>query len=314
MDAVTGTIKMTNRMWMILGATLAVTLAGCGDTSAVSTARPATNDPAPTTVAPASAPDTTAPHNVLSVLSVEHQIDVATLRDGVVVSVARDEGSEVQKGDVLAQLDDRTLQIALAKAQDDLQVAQNNVKYKQSEMKAKNAALDRQHRLHDLGLSSQADLDQAEFEAKGAEYDMHSWESTAESSQEEIKRLEIELDQSRLRAPFGGAVVGRYIREGQQVAKGDKCFRVSQLAPLQVQFQVPESAGHRPTRGAKVGLSLVSDPSRTVSATVVKISPVVDPASDSYSVTAQLSGQGTGDLRPGMAVQVAWPGAAASKP
>jgi len=97
------------------------------------------------------------------------------------------------------------------------------------------------------------------------------------------------------------------------VAKGDKCFRVSQLAPLQVQFQVPESAGRRLTRGAKVGLSLVSDPNRTLNGTVVKISPVVDPASDSYSVTAELSGQGTGDLRPGMAVQVAWPVVAASK-
>ena len=304
---------MTKRMWTICGLALAAALAGCGDTSAVSNARPAANDPAPATAAPAFTPDPVSSRGVLSVLSVEHQIDVATQRDGVVVSVARDEGSNVKQGDVLAQLDDRTLQIALAKARDDLQVAQNNVKYKQSEMKAKNAAFERQRRLHDLGLSSQADLDQAEFEAKGAEYDMHSWEATAESSQEEIKRLEIELDQSRLRAPFGGAVVGRYIREGQQVAKGDKCFRVSQLAPLQVQFEVPESAGHRPTRGAKVGLSLVSDPNRTLNATVVKISPVVDPASDSYSVTAELAAHGTGDLRPGMAVQVSWPGAAASK-
>ena len=41
-----------------------------------------------------------------------------------------------------------------------------------------------------------------------------------------------------LRAPFSGVVVRRYIREGQAVAKNDKCFRISQLAPLQVQFQV----------------------------------------------------------------------------
>ena len=165
-----------------------------------------------------------------------------------------------------------------------------------------------------MGLSSQADLEQADFEAKGAEYDMHGWEANAESSQEEIKRLEIELDQTRLRAPFGGAVVVRYVREGQQVAKGDKCFRVSQLAPLEVQFQVPESSGRRPSRGAKVDVSLLSDPNRELSATVVKISPVVDPSSDSYSVTAELTGKGIADLRPGMAVQVAWPGAPNPRP
>jgi membrane fusion protein, macrolide-specific efflux system len=312
-------VKMTKRMW-ILGAAIAVALAGCADTSAVSPARPAASDSAMATATSATQPDPAGParpsedHEVLSVLSVEHQIDLATERDGVVVSIARDEGSEVNKGDVLAELDDRTLQIELAKARDDLQVAQNNVKYKQSEVKAKAAALDRQQRLQAMGLSSQADLEQADFEAKGAEYDMHGWEANAESSQEEIKRLEIELDQTRLRAPFAGAVVVRYVRQGQQLAKGDKCFRVSQLAPLRVQFQVPESSGRRPTRGGKVGLSLVSDPNRALSATVVKISPVVDPSSDSYSVTAELSGKGIADLRPGMAVQVAWPGPANTRP
>jgi hypothetical protein len=35
----------------------------------------------------------------------------------------------------------------------------------------------------------------------------------------------------------------------------------------------------------------------------------VDPASDSYDVTAQLTGLGLGDLRPGMAVRVEWPAA-----
>jgi membrane fusion protein, macrolide-specific efflux system len=319
MDAVTGTTKMTRQMSMLLAAAMAIGFAGCGDTSAVSPARPAASDTGGHAGLSSAAPEGASlirpsdNHEVLSVLSVEHQVDVATERDGLVVSVARDEGSEVKTGDVLAQLDDRTLQIELAKARDDLQVAQNNVKYKQSEVKAKAAAFERQQKLMALGLSSQADLEQADFEAKGAVYDMHGWEANAESSQEEIKRLEIELDKTRLRAPFGGAVVVRYIREGQQVAKGDKCFRVSQLAPLEVQFQVPESSGKRPVRGASVGLTLVSDPNRQLSATVMKISPVVDPSSDSYSVTAQLTGKGIADLRPGMAVQVAWPGGTSPK-
>jgi macrolide-specific efflux system membrane fusion protein len=319
LDALGRLVNMTKRTALPLGAVVAfaAVLAGCGDSSAVSPAHHAAADSNASVSAPAAPASLSHPvddHEVLSVLSVEHQLDLATERDGVVVSIARDEGSEVKKGDILAQLDDRTLQIELAKAQDDLQVAQNNVKYKQSEVRAKAAGLDRQQKLNQAGLSSQADLEQADFEAKGAEYDLRGWEANAESSQEEIKRLEIELDQTRLRAPFTGAVVVRYIREGQQVAKGDKCFRVSQLAPLQVQFQVPESTERRPSRGARVELSLVSDPLRELSATVVKISPVVDPSSDSYSVTAELAAKGTSDLRPGMAVQVAWPGATAQRP
>lgn len=312
---------MTTRATFFLTAAMALVAAGCGDSSAISPSHAGPTDTgnraAVSPVAqlgPGSVLGPTASHEVLSVLSVEHQVDVATERDGVVVSIAQDEGSAVKKGEVLGQLDDRTLQIETIKARDDLQVAQNNVKYKQAELKAKGAALTRQQQLRDLGLSSQADLEQAEFEARGAEYDMHGWEAMAESSQAEIHRLEIELDQTRLRAPFPGAVVVRYVREGQQVAKGDKCFRVSQLAPLEVQFQIPESSAQRPTRGAPVGLALVSDPNRAISARVMKISPVIDPASDSYSVTAELTGKGLTDLRPGMAVRVIWPDADHTRP
>jgi RND family efflux transporter MFP subunit len=312
---------MTTRAMLLFGAAIALIASGCGDSSAVSPAHAGSTDvgsrPAASPVADPSAgslPAAGANRDVLSVLSVEHQVDISTERDGVVVSVAQDEGSAVKKGDVLGQLDDRTLQIELVKAQDDLQVAQNNVKYKQAEVKAKAAALARQQQLRDLGLSSQADLEQADFEAKGAEFDMHGWEATAESSLAEIHRLQIELDQTRLRAPFSGAVVVRYVREGQEVAKGDKCFRVSQLAPLEVQFQIPESAAPRPAHGAPVGLVLVSDPTRSIGARVMKISPVIDPASDSYNVTAELTGKGLSDLRPGMAVRVVWPDTAHTRP
>lgn len=250
--------------------------------------------------------------DILSVLSVEHQVDLASERDGMVVSIAKDEGSMVNKGDVLGQLDDRTLQIERVKANDDWLVAQNNVKYKEAELRAKAAALDRQQQLRKLGLSSEADLEAADFEAKAAEYDLHGWEAMVESSQAEIHRLDLEIDQTRLRAPFSGAVVTRYIREGQEVAKGDKCFRVSQLAPLQVQFQIPESASRRPVDGADVNVSLVGDSSRSVHARVVKVSPTVDPASDSYNVTAELTGKGITDLRPGMAVRVGLPESAHS--
>jgi len=308
---------MTKRSFLLFAATIALALEGCGDSPVASSSpAPAVASSAQPTIQtpPTAATSAAPPADILSVLSVEHQVDVATQRDGVVVSVAKDEGSLVAKGDVLGQLDDRTLQIELIKAHDDLLVAQNNVKYKEAELKAKSAALERQQKLRDLGLSSQADLEEANFESKAAEYDMHGWEAMAESSQAEIRRLEIEIDQTRLRAPFSGAVVSRYVREGQEVAKSDKCFRVSQLGPLQVQFQVAESAGPRPVDGAAVRVSLVEDSGRQLSARVVKVSPIVDPASDSYNVTAELTGKGLSDLRPGMAVRVVWPGREHSAP
>lgn len=302
---------------MILAA-IAFSAMACGNTAqeAVSAHNSGAvpNPPVAASTPPTGSPVPAAVNSVLSVLSVEHQVDVSSERDGVVVSVAVDEGSTVKSGEALGQLDDRGLQTELVKARDDLEVSKNNVKYKEAELKAKTAAYQRQQQLIALGLSSQADLEVAEFQAKGAEYDLRGWEALIESGQAEIRRIEIQIDQARLHAPFSGVVVRRYVRQGQAVAKGDKCFRISQLGPLQVQFQVPESAGRRPETGATVNLALVGFSNRALVAYVVKVSPTVDPASDSYNVTAQLSGASSAGLRPGMAVRVDWPAPARPNP
>jgi RND family efflux transporter MFP subunit len=320
-DLALGTVRKEGmahmkRAALILLAAVAMLANGC-DNSSVASGTKAAAPTASSTAAPP-APNTSAKGtgtgDILSVLTVEHQVDLSSQRDGTVTSLAKDEGSVVKAGDILGQLDDRSLQQELIKARDDLKVTQNNLQYKAAELKAKAAAYRRQQLMREAGLSSQADLEAAEFEAKGAEYDMHGYEALVESGQAEIHRLEIEIDQTVLRAPFSGVVVRRYVREGQAIAKGDKCFRVSQLYPLQVQFQISEMASPRPTLGAPVNLVLLGGANRSLNAKVVKVSPTVDPSSDSYDVVAQLTGSGISDLRPGMAVRVEWPGTSPSKP
>lgn len=311
-------MKTRNSLWPIVAA-LALIACGSGNAPGNSggndAAAAATDPPAASSAAasPAPRPDSRVPESgeILSVLSVEHQVEVAAERDGVVLAVAKDEGSPVRAGDVLAQLDDRDLQMELIKARDDLRVSQNNVQYKEAELKAKGAALRRQQELRKYGLSSEADLEQAEFEAKGAEYDLHGWQALVQSGQAAVRQIELELDQMRVHAPFSGVVVSRYVRQGDTLKKGDRCFRVSQLGPLEVRFQIPESSPQRPRRGAQVSLSLVADPSRDLSARIVKISPTIDPASDSYDVVAQVTPSRRSVLLPGMAVRVHWPATSA---
>ena len=68
--------------------------------------------------------------------------------------------------------------------------------------------------------------------------------------------------------------------------------------------------GVAPPPARAVELSLADNSNRALSARIVKVSPTVDAASDSYDVLAQLTGPGLSDLRPGMAVRVVWPGTA----
>lgn len=300
--------------WMF-GPALALALAGasCGG-SPVAQSPPAASSstaPKPAATVPAESSDS---QQILSVLSVEHEVDLLAQREGAVMEIVKDEGSRVQKGQVLARLDDRQLTAQSEKAEADLRVTQNDVKYLEAELKAKRANYNRQQELRKYGLGSDADLEKAEFEAKGAEYDVDSQRSKVERSQAEIRTIQLELEKTRIRAPFDGVVVRRYIRQGQDVVKDDKCFRVSQLSPLRVQFQVPEASGRGARPGDEVKVALMSDSQQVYSARISRISPMVDAASGSYDLTAQLVGPDLSALRPGMAVRVLWPPATSPKP
>lgn len=306
---------MIKRAALLAAVALALATAGCGNPAG---ANPSADMAAvPSTAGQVSAPvvktDLPQTLEILSVLSVEKAVDVTAERDGVVLATAIDEGGFVRAGQELARLDDRTLEAELQKAQSDLLVSENNVKYKQAEQQAKNAQLRRQQLLRASGLSSDADLQQAQFEAEGAAYELDSWRQEVKSSQAQINELEIEAAKTRIAAPFSGVVVRRYIRQGQQVIKSDKCFRVSQLGPLEVEFQVPETAGRRPVEGVAFTLERADRSGQAYAARVIRVSPTVDPASDSYDVVGRLSGSGLASLRPGMSVRVSWPAIRASR-
>ena len=265
----------------------------------------ATARPAPT--ASPSAPSRPNVLEILTVLSVEHSVQLLTQIDGIVTEIAFDQDSWVQQGAVLARLDDRELQAKLDHARDDLEIAKNNLKYQEAETKAKDAAYRRQLDLRKFGLSSQAAEEEAEFLSKGAHYDVDSYAATVKAKEAEIQELQVELEKTRILAPFEGYVTQRSIRVGQNVVKNDPCFRVSQLSPLQVRFLVPESSGRTPQVGDPLRVVPVGDNSREYDAAVKLLSPTVDPASMSYDVTAQLTGPDPDHLRPGMAVKVLWP-------
>lgn len=285
----------------------ALVLAGCSSepaepaaSSASATAPSATPAAPPTAARSAGAEE----EGLLSVLSVEQEVDVLAQRDGVVVEILQDEGSWIERGAILARLDDRNLQVQMERARADLEVAQNNAKYNEAELKARQAAYRRAQEMREHGLNSDADLEEAEFKAKGAEYDLQSWKAVVERTRADIRLLELELEKTRIRAPFSSVVARRYLRAGQNVLKDEKCYRVSQLAPLLVRFLVPEATPRRPRVGDLVNVAPVSDGQRLYTARVQKVSPTVDPASGSYDVTARLTEPDLKELRPGMSVRV----------
>lgn len=103
----------------------------------------------------------------------------------------------------------------------------------------------------------------------------------------ELKRAELNLSRTRVRAPFSGVVSRRYVRVGELVEEGMALFRVTAMSPLRARVLVPEAQASAFTSGAPVHLSGANGQSAT--ARVLVVGPTVDPASGTREVILELA-------------------------
>ena len=280
---------------------------GCGDT------KPAT--PAVTNAASASPPHsapTPAPEPVEAVdaaitvsgpIIVEHQVEMTAQRDGVVQKIFFDAPARVKAGTLLAKLDDRQISANLRAARAKSRSIAADIKNWESEAEVLKADYVRAQRLWDLGLTSEEQLQHAKYKAESDQWDIKRVTETLNTAQEEERSLELELEKTKIIAPFGGLIARRYVREGQNVAKGDRLFWLTAEGPLLMRFTLPEKLFGHVRQGHVVEVTSVNAPGEKHGGRVKEISPVMDPSSGTFEVLVELMGD-RGDLRPGMTANV----------
>jgi RND family efflux transporter MFP subunit len=232
-------------------------------------------------------------------LIVEHQLDVLAQRDGVVTKLFSDTGVRVRAGDKLAQLDDRQLDADLQAARAKTRSTDADLKNWQAEARVLEADFRRAQKMYDAQLITREQWEHVKFKAEADQWDVQRVEQLLINYKEVEHSLELELEKTRICAPFSGLVARRYVREGQQVAKGDRLFWVTAEAPLRMRFTLPEKYLGTLKRGQQLPLTIPDFPSEPHTARVVELSPVVDPTSGTFDGLVEVTGA-VGRLRPGM--------------
>lgn len=285
-------------------AALALVLS-CGCSSSQPSVMAASVPPSPT---PPAAP--AAPRQPLwtgsGPLVVENQVDVAAQRDGVVVQTMAEPGLRVKAGQLLATLDDRQISTDLEAARAKTSSTAADLENWKAESKVLDADYQRAQKMWEANLITKEQLEHARYKAESDVWDVRRVEQLLLNAQATQHSLELELEKTRIRAPFDGVVARRYIRAGQRVASGDRLFWVTAEGPLRIRFTLPEQMiGHIRT-GQEIEVASPDVPGETHTARVVEVSPVVDPASGTIEALAQLQGR-SGALRPGMTATVRIP-------
>jgi membrane fusion protein (multidrug efflux system) len=235
---------------------------------------------------------------------VENQIDVAALKEGVVVSIVAEAGRQVHRGQVLAKLDDRQISSDVEAAAAKVRSIEANLKNWQAETKVLQSDRARAEKLYDAQVIAKEQLEHAQYKEEADEYEIQREAESLNNAKAVLKSLELERDKTSILAPFDGIVARRYVRVGQKVAAGDRLFWVTAMTPLQVKFTLPERLLGAIKKGQVVSVAAAdASPATQHTAKVIDVSPVVDPSSGTTDVLVQIE-KAAPDLRPGMLATV----------
>ncbi|MGA8501311.1 MAG: efflux RND transporter periplasmic adaptor subunit [Candidatus Sulfotelmatobacter sp.] len=291
--------KPSHLVFILLSAALLPGLACSQKTMEVAAAPAPSPSAASAPAAATSVPANDSGFTVSGPLIVEHQLDVLAQRDGVIAELRSDAGAHVHAGDLLAQLDDRQLTADLEASRAKTRSIEADLKAWEAEAKVLQSDLDRAQKMWDAHLITREAIEHAKFKAEADQYDVQRVQQLLVNANETQRSLELELEKTQISAPFSGVVARRYVREGQQVAKGDRLFWVTAEGPLRMRFTVPERFVGVLKVGQQLALTVSDFPGQQRQVRVVELSPIVDPTSGTIDGMVELLGA-AGSLRPGM--------------
>ncbi|WP_448134609.1 efflux RND transporter periplasmic adaptor subunit [Stenotrophomonas rhizophila] len=182
--------------------------------------------PVPVTVVEAARQDVPVYASALGTVAAMNTVTVSPQVGGQLISINFKEGQEVQKGDLLAQIDPRTLQAsfdeaAAAKRQNQAQLATARSNYQRS-----NSPEYRQY-------VAKTDLDTQRNQVA-------QFESAVAANDASMRAAQVQLQYTKVTAPISGIAGIRAVDAGNIVSAGTALVTLTQIHPIHVVFNLPE--------------------------------------------------------------------------
>jgi membrane fusion protein (multidrug efflux system) len=288
------------RGWAV--AILSSSLLGIAGCSSAKPAMPVASAATPAGASTTSATRNEQPMEISAPIIVENQVDVVAQREGVVAAINVEAGTAVHKGQLLATIDDRQLTAERDAAAAKVKAIAADGKNWEAAQKMAELDLSRDEEMYKANLLTQKQLDHSRTKLVGTKYEVEREKENLVNAESTLRALELELEKTKIVAPFAGLVARRYVRAGQHVASNEKLFWVTATEPLVLRFNVPELYAQKVKPGQELTVTTSSSNTR-YRAAITMVSPVIDPGSGTFDVQAKLLAPTTG-LVPGMTATV----------
>lgn len=208
-------------------------------------------------------------------LEADHSVVIKPQVRGLISKVYVRGGEEVNKGELLFEIDDRSYQAALKEAQAQFKLAQS--------------IFNRAKELKERNFAAAKSYDEAEARLM--------------QSEAAVEKAQKELDDTKIRAPFSGVVGIHKISEGTPAAGDLELITLTDVDPIKVLFKVPARYIPFLSIGQNVNIEIDSYPDQKFSGRISAIDTLVDQSAQSVSVVAEISNKKR-LLKPGLFVRV----------
>lgn len=264
------------------------------------------------------------------------QLDIMSKIGGDVMEVLKRRGELVQAGDVILKLDPTDMNLSKEKAMQSLRnsevsLANSRRDLENSKTEMANSVLKAERGLaelvrnfnelknkYDLGLITEAQLDQAEIQLKNTQLDMDilkqkqktletsnslaGLEYSVTNAQLTLQELERSMEHLQVKAPVSGILTDMPIVGGMTIGAGTRIGQVQQLNPIKIIANLTEE-GAKLVRGKKELHYYVPGSDIKGMAPVVFLSEVMDTQSKSFELELEVANTDN-KLKPGMKAQV----------
>jgi membrane fusion protein (multidrug efflux system) len=205
-------------------------------------------------------------------------VDLGFQVSGVVKSVHFDEGIMVNKGDIIATLDDTDARL--------------KVEFNESKVNAAQKRLEVHEELFKLKSIIEAKLDEIRYEL--------------DSQKKELEFARQELIKTRLVAPVSGLLGPLEVEPGESVNPNTKVTSLFGVGTVYADLGVIEKDIGRVKRGQTVNVSVDAYPDQVRTGTLASVSPVIEGRSRNFKVRASIMNDDPAALfLPGMFVRAA---------
>ncbi|MDK2821289.1 MAG: HlyD family secretion protein [Clostridia bacterium] len=297
-----GGVETVRRSWhyyvlILIFLTIIGTMSGCGQKPQKKAEVPKV----PVELAQVKLGDISQPATVTGTVKAGKTVQVMAATPGKIQDILVNIGDKVNRGQVIAVLENSDIEARVAQARAGLEQAESQLKQAEAKAKLDQDNLEKTEFLFEQGVVSQQTLDTARLTAETSQQNLNMAKASIESAKANVKQAEIALENTYIKAPVSGEVAARLLEPGA-LAQGSVVTLVTS-GDLKVEIAVTEQDINYLGPGQEVEVQVKAANNAVFKGKVSNVSPAADSRTRLYQVNIAIP-EAPKEVKPGMAATV----------